>query len=254
MSRRMASRVLGTCLAAVAGAVLLSGSDQPVTARPYPSWQELARPPLAPRTHALGLQVGHQVLLLGGRRRGMRLHDAAAYDLRTGIWHGFGIPVTVTDRDQAVAAAGVVVLRRVRAGRPSSWWRYDPRDDTWSRIRDLPGDLSPPSAFGSEVYALSGRRVVVYSIQLDRWTPLPLDRLRPTLQGRAVSASRNGTVVTGYAAHGRRPLTDRWDGLRWRRLKRAISGPATPHGATTRISVGGRSVVFRGDRAWIHTP
>ena len=123
-------------------------------------------------------------------------------------------------------------------------------------MRDLRPGLSAPSAFGSEVYALSGRRVLVYSVQLGRWTPLPVDRLRPALTHGVVTASRTGTVVTGYAAaHPRRLLSDRWDGLRWRRTGSTSAAPvlAPPNGAT-RVAVGGRVVVVRGDQAWIHTP
>jgi hypothetical protein len=163
--------------------------------------------------------------------------------------------VAVTDRDHAVVAAGIVVLRRVRSGSPAAWWRYDPRD-VWSRMRDLPPHLSAPSAFGSELYALSGRRVVVYSIQVGRWTSLPADPIRPALVHRTVTASRSGTLLTGYAAaHPRRLLADRWDGLRWRRSRSTSTPPvaAAPDGAT-RVRVGGRTLVVRGDRAWIRLP
>ena len=115
--------------------------------------------------------------------------------------------------------------------------------------------LSAPSAFGSEVYALAGRRVMVYSVQLDRWTPLPVDRLRPVLTHRRVRASRAGTVVTGYAVLPNRLVSDRWDGLRWRRTD-ATPAPAitAASNGATRVAVGGRVVVVRGAEAWIHTP
>src|SRR3954470_1320766 len=200
MSRRTGCRALVTMAAALLGAIFLSGSDQPVTAHSsYPHWQVLPAPPLAPRTHALGVPAGHRVLVLGGLRSGPDArHDGAAYDLTTGVWHRLRVPVAVTDRDCAVEAAGVVVLRHQRGGLPASWWRYDVRGDRWSRVRDVPRRLAAPSAFGSEVYAMSGRRVVVYSIQLRRWTPLPRDPHRPVLIRPTVKASRSGTVVLGH--------------------------------------------------------
>jgi hypothetical protein len=256
MSRRTTSRVLVTLLGAVLGAVLLSGSDQPVTAHPYPRWQELAAPPLSPRTHALGVHVLHRVLVLGGVRPGSpTLRDGAAYDVRTGIWHRLRTPVAVSDDDHVVAAAGVVVLRHLRAGTSPSWWRYDVRRGVWSRMRELPSRLSAPFAFGSEIYALSGRRVVVYSVQLRRWTTLPTDRLRPALVHRAVRASRAGTVVTGYAAaHPRRLLADHWDGVRWSRSSTTARPVVAAPDGSTRVSLGGRTLVVRGDRAWIRLP
>jgi hypothetical protein len=253
---RGSAAVSTVLVSGLAGAVLLSGSDQPVTAHPYPHWQEIAGPPLSPRTHALGVHVRHRVLVLGGVRAGSVVRDGAAYDLRTGIWRHLRTPVAVTDRDSAVVAAGVVVLRQVRPGRPAAWWRYGPLDNAWSRMNDLPSHLAAPSAFGSEVYALSGRHVVVYSIQLGRWTPLPTDPIRPALVRRTVTASRSGTLVTGYAAaHPRRLLADRWDGLRWRRSRSPTGPPVTaaPNGAT-RVRVGGRTLVVRGDHAWIRLP
>jgi hypothetical protein len=241
---------------ALAGAVLLSGSDQPVTAHAYPHWQEIAGPPLSPRTDALGIPLRHRVLVLGGVRSGVGMRDGAAYDLRTGIWRHLLTPIAVTDRDRAVVAAGVVVLRQVRPGRPAAWWRYDLRRDVWSRMSDLPPHLSTPSAFGSEVYAVSDRRVAVYSVQLHRWTALPADPIQPALHHRSVTASRAGTVVTGHVSgHPSRYVADRWDGLRWRRDRTTTAPPvmAAPDGAT-RVRVGGRTLVVRGDRAWIRLP
>src|SRR5689334_20999307 len=157
MDRRMQCRALVVLAGAVVGAVRLSGSDQPVTAHSYPHWQELPAPPLTPRTHALGVHAGHRVLVLGGRRAGApALRDGAAYDLRTGIWHRVRAPVAVTDRDTAVEAAGIVVLRHVRSGHPASWWRYDVRREVWSPLRDVPPGTGEPSSFASEVYAVSG--------------------------------------------------------------------------------------------------
>jgi hypothetical protein len=261
MGRRTAwktlCRALAVTLAAAVGVVLLSGSDQPVTAQSYPHWQELPTPPLAPRTHALGVPVGHRVLVLGGRSPGSpMLRDGAAYDLRTGTWSRARTPVAVSDRDPAVVAAGVVVLRHHRPGLPTTWWRYDVRRDSWSRMRDLPPRLTAPSAFGSEVYAVSGRRVAVYSVQLGRWTALPADPRSPALEHATVAASREGTVVTGHLpGHPHRVFADRWDGLRWHRSRATAIQEVTaaPDGAT-RVHLGGRTLVVRDGRAWIRLP
>ena len=256
MGRRAACRALVTIVAAVIGAVLLSGSDQPVTAQSYPRWQALPAPPLTPRVHALGVPARHRVLVLGGLSAGGSALDGAAYDLRTGSWRHVRTPIAFTDHDAAVVAAGVVVLRHVRSGLPASWWRYDVRRDAWARLRDLPPRLSVPSAFGSEVYAVSGRRALVYSVQLDRWTPLPADLRRPRLVDATVRASRDGIVVTGRsAARPDRLLADRWDGERWNRSPTTSTEvvEAAPDGST-RVRVAGRTLVVRDGRAWIRLP
>lgn len=252
MGRRGLVRALATLAAAATGAVLLSGSGQPVTAHPYPHWQELTPPPFAPRVHALAVHVGPRVLVLGGTPAAAgpgrpALRDGAAYDLRTGRWRHLRLPVALSDRDRAATAAGAVFVQHAAAR-----WRYDLRRDAWSRMRHLPPALSAPSAFRSELYALSRGRVVVFSVQLGRWTRLPADPLRPTLRTLGVSASRQGTVVTGYA--GRRHVADRWDGVRWRRTSVRAPAPRGRPSAETRLEVGGRTFVVRGDRAWIRLP
>jgi hypothetical protein len=255
MGRRAGYRAGAVVLASIVGAALLSGSDQPVTANSYPHWQALPSPPLAARTHALGVAAGHRVLVLGGLRAGRPVHGGAAYDLRTGIWRRVTTPMAVTDADSATVAAGVVVVRHPRPG-GSSWWRYDVREGTWSRMRDVPPRLSVPSAFGSEVYAVSGRRVGVYSVQLRRWTMLPADPRSPALRDATVAASRAGTVVTGRlpGSHGRL-VADRWDGVRWHRSRVQAAAPVTaPPSGETRVSLGGRTLVVEGDRAWIRLP
>jgi hypothetical protein len=264
--RRTASRTLPALtvlVGAITGTVLLSGSDQPVTAHTYPHWQQLAVPPLTARTEALGANVGPRVLVLGGVGGDWsRLRDGATYDLRTGRWHHLALPVPVTARDDAVAAAGTLVVRHLRPGRAACWWTFAPRTGTWERMRHLPRRLSAPSSFRSEVYAVSGRRVVVYSVQLGRWTPLPTDPHRLFPRHPRVTAGPRGTVVAGRV--GAAVVVDRWDGLRWHRswagpaVLPSAPRPALPTGVrrtgATLVPVGGRLVVVGGGRAWIHTP
>ena len=230
---RVMGRVLVTLLGAAVGAVLMSGSDQPVTAHAYPRWQELAAPPLAPRSDALGVRVGHRVLVLGGvGSHGVALRDGASYDLRTGTWRRVVTPVATTTRDVAVAAAGVAVLRHARYRADGRVVAVRPSVATCGRgcTRYL-RSASAPSAFRSEVYAVAGRHVEVYSVQLGRWTPLPADPVRPRLTHGRVRASLHGTIVTGYAGESRSLVADRWDGLSWHRVPRLAAGPTTGSGS-----------------------
>jgi len=269
MSGRTARRVLarsaaaaGAALVAIVGMVLLSGTGQPVTAKPFPRWQELAPPPLSPRTNALAVQVGPRVLVLGGNRPAHpALRDGASYNLQTGMWQRVRTPVALRSDDDAVAAAGVVVVRHRAVGGATSWWTLDPTPGTWRRLRHVPRDAGSPSAFGSEVYAVAERQVVVYSAALDRWTPLPTDRVRPRLIGRHVVASRAGVVVTGRAGHSL--VADRWDGLRWRRThvvpptRRALPPrlPTSVRGVVAvEVKAGGRWLAVVADEAWLRSP
>ena len=206
------------------------------------TWRELPASPLSPRADAVSIWTGREVIVLGGDRNPCpdnadcaappnELRDGAAYDPVANTWRPIPpAPVPVGSGDRLVvadgtAADGVVVLR---AARPhgSRWFTYEPDHNRWSTITDVPpgvGDL--PSAIGSRVYVLAGRRVAVYDVTRFRWSFLPPDRIRPRLTQRSVTATDAGPVVTGVDAtkpnDGNEPsliLADVWDGTSWRRL------------------------------------
>ena len=252
--------VAGISAVAVAGMVQLSGTGQPVTAQPHDSWQSIAAPPLSARTDALGVRVGHRVLVLGGRGpAGTALRDGASYDVETGRWRRLPTPLGLTSSDRAVAAAGVALVRHTGAT-GVTWWAFDPTPGTWARLRGVPRGAGAPFALGSEVYAIAGRRVVVFSVALDRWTPLPPDLLRPALRGRRVSVSRAGTVVSGHAGCCGL-VADRFSGTRWERAQASPGGhpvgPRLPVGVARRgatvVPLAGRLLVVSRGQAWIHT-
>ena len=259
-TRRVLARLAGISAVAIAGMVQLSGTGQPVTAQPHDSWQSIAVPPLSARTDALGVRVGHRVLVLGGRGpAGTALRDGASYDVQTGRWRRLPTPVGLTSSDRAAAAAGVALVRHTGAT-GVTWWAFDPTPGTWTRLREVPRGAAAPFAFGSEVYAIAGRRVVVFSVALDRWTTLPPDPLRPAFHGLRVGVSRAGTVVTGHIRAGGL-VADRWSGTRWERVQASLGGPHVgpllPAGVARRgatvVPLAGRLLVVNRGQAWIHT-
>ncbi len=199
------------------------------------------------------------MLVLGGRGAdGLPLRDGASYDVHTGRWRHLRTPIALTAADDAVAADAVAVIRQ--AGPTSTtWWAFDPTPGTWTSLRRVPDCAGVPTAFGSEVYAIAGRHVVAFSVALDRWTPLPGDRHRPSLTGRHVAASRVGIVVTGHAPGSSAVVQDRWDGLTWHRTRTGsvtYRGPGplpagVPASRATRVRFGGEWLVVAGDHAWI---
>jgi hypothetical protein len=200
-------------------------------------WRELPAPPLSPRADAQAVWTGAEVLVVGGENHPCPpgadcavisddIRDGAAYDPGTDTWHRIAdAPVPVTAGDRLVEAGGQVVLRHERDG-GSDWFVYDPDADDWSRIPDVPDGIGdPPSAIGTNVYAMVGHRVAVYSVGPSDWTLLPPDPIQPALAQRAVTATDVGPVVTGVDStqpnDGRTPsllLADVWDGSHWRRL------------------------------------
>jgi hypothetical protein len=175
-------------------------------------WRELPAAPLSPRGDSLAVWTGHEVIVLGGQRTpcppnadcavaAEDLRDGAAYDPDAGSWRKIATaPVPVGSGDRLVQVGDQVVLRQWFQG-GSDWYVYDPRADRWSPMHGVPehaGDL--PSAVGSDLYVLAGRRVAHYSAVTGRWNLLPPDPLTPRLVGRRVTATSSGVVVTGVDA------------------------------------------------------
>ena len=241
-ARMRVRRRLGVSAAAVAVLAVALGGTLVGTGRVAvgPShgtghWRELPVPPLSPRANAQVVWTGREVVVLGGETQpcppnadcvsvSPLLRDGAAYDPSTDSWHPIAkSPVPVGSGSRLVAADWHVVLRSTVE---SEWFVYDPDADSWSRIADVPrnaGDV--PSALGSDVYVLAGRRVAVYGVGEDQWSMLPADPIQPRLGQRRVTATTSGVVVTGVDAtqpnDGSTPsllLADVWDGTSWHRL------------------------------------
>ena len=247
MGVRMRSRrrlVVGAAAAvavvlAVGGTLVGTGRVSVGPSHGRGSWREVPAAPISPRANALSVWTGREVVVLGGEAQPCApnadycglgeadLRDGAAYDPRSNTWRDIPpAPVPVGPGDRLVVADGVVVLRHwLQHG--SRWFTYEPDHHRWSRIDRVPagvGDL--PSAYGSKVYALLGRRVAVYDVRSFRWSVLPPDLQGRSLRQRRVTATPFGPVVTGYdsaaAADGSVSTTpvvaDVFDGTAWDRL------------------------------------
>jgi len=235
--RRLTAGVAAVAVVAVAAAGSLLGSGR-ISIGPsggHGSWEELPTPPLSPRAHALAVWTGSGVIVIGGEAdpcppgadcasAPQELRDGAAYDPRTDSWHAIpSAPVPVGPGDRLLAADGVVVLRHWQQ-HGSRWFTYEPDHNRWSRIGNVPrGARDLPSAYGSKVYALVGRRVAVYDVRSFRWTLLPRDRRQPPMTNRRVTATPEGPVVTGRLVMNGSELSsgvtaDVYSGTSWRRL------------------------------------
>ena len=237
--RRLTSAGAALALVAVAAAGTLVGTGRvsvgPSNGRGH--WRELPAAPLSPRADAQSVWTAREVIVLGGEKHpcppnadcavaGPLLRDGAAYDPETDAWRPIAdAPVPIGPDSRLVVADGDVVLRPTVG---PDWFAYDPEADRWSRIPDVPahvGDL--PSALGSDVYVLAGRRVAVYSVTENAWSTLPPDPLTPRLGQRRVTATTAGPVVTGIdstqPSDGHEPslaYADVWDDAGWHRLPR----------------------------------
>ncbi len=237
--RRLALGAAAAVVAAVAVGGTLIGTGR-VTVTPSHSmghWRQLPTPPLSPRAYAVSVWTGREAVFVGGEEHpcppnadcalaASGRSDGAAYDPETDTWRRISpAPVPVDSGDRLLAAGGRVVLRHYpRSGHPASWWVYDPAADSWGRAAQPPrGTRDLPSSYGSLVYEVDGRRVVVYDVRTDTWSSLPRDPGASVLIRRRVTATPAGPVLTGLPAYnGLGPdtvLADLYDGHRWRRLR-----------------------------------
>ena len=202
-------------------------------------WRELPAAPLSPRADALSVWTGSELVVVGGDTEpcppnascvevASLRKDGAAYVPSTGRWHPIAdAPIGVGPGDRLVAAGGKVVLRKRLTDGEARYFVYDPDGDSWTMIGTLGVEKGTglPSALGSEMYVVSGRRVSVLDVSRGSWRELPIDPIRPSLTQRSVPATDVGPVVTGYDStqpnDGRSPsvvLADVFDGKTWRRL------------------------------------
>jgi hypothetical protein len=218
---------------AAGGSLLGTGRVSIGPSEPAGHWRELPTAPLSPRAGALSVWTGREVIVLGGEANPCppnadcanppdELRDGAAYDPVSDSWRRIPpAPVPVGSGDRLLAADGVVVLRDWRQ-HGSRWFTYEPDHNRWARVHDVPdgvGDL--PSAYGSKVYALVGRRVAVYDVRSFQWSLLPPDHRQPALTQRRVTATPSGVVVTGYLGQDGITVSvtaELYDGTSWHRL------------------------------------
>jgi hypothetical protein len=234
MRRRLGVGVAAVVVVAVGAAGSLLGTGR-LTVGPSHDvghWRELPAPPLSPRAFAQSVWTGSEVVVLGGEEQpcppnadcaGLPedLRDGAAYNPVSDSWRRIPpAPVPVGPGDRLLAADGVVVLRDWQQD-GSRWFTYEPDHNRWSRIDDVPADIGDlPSAYGSRVHALVGRRVAVYDVRSFQWSLLPPDTKQRLVQ-RRVTATPYGPVVTGYVTLiGTQTAVSAhlYDGTSWHRL------------------------------------
>lgn len=182
MTRRS---LLGLGLCSVLGMSACAGGPEPAAVAPAAAayaagagWRELPGSPLSPRSHALGLWTGHEVLILGGS-------DAAPCPPAADC---AGDPDPLTD------AAAV-----------------DPATGAWRPLADLPVGLpwAQGVVVGGTAYVLGTRPggsepvLLAYRIAQDRWEQLPLPGGRDGMH--LVAAGEQLVAVNGSHEHGRGP-------------------------------------------------
>jgi hypothetical protein len=226
---------------AVASSWLSSIRESSQPASPIGQWHTLPAPPLSPRSNALGLWTGHEVLYIGGDTQPCApvvscdaqvvnpagpgtehaTRTGAAYNPTTNSWRTISpAPGYVDGGTQAVYADNHTFLDTTRG-----WFSYSIAHDTWKKFTPRWDPGEGLSVLGSRIMGLSHGQVVVYDVVTGAWTTYPVDPIRPRLGGPIVTATSSGPVLAGYDStkpygvhHAPQTLVDTWDGHRWRRL------------------------------------
>lgn len=161
---RLRLAVLAACgLLALTGCVPISRSEGP--AAPPAGWREILGSPLGPRTSALGLWTGREVLLIGGSDEPAcppnadcapdptPLSDGAAVDPGTGHWRRIAdAPVPVLGGDGVVVGGTAYILTR-----SAGLLAYRVEQDRWQRLP------IPFANAGGYRLAGAGDRLVAYA-------------------------------------------------------------------------------------------
>lgn len=197
------------------------------------TWKPIAPGSLGPRSEAVAVWTGTEMLVTGGLVMYQQATDSAAYDpatnrwrmltarpepdhvVRDGAWTGRELVVFSVPRDQLGATA------------PIAGAAYDPSADRWRSIAPPPAEVTGPDTSaimagwtGTRVvlYVLTrsdakqaGGRAALYDPEADRWTVLPPIAVS-LADGRAVVV--DGTVaVLGICSgtDGPEPRVFRYD-------------------------------------------
>ena len=172
-------------------------------AGPAAEWVELPTPPLAPRSHVVGVWTGREVLYVGGDTfmcppnascgppDDPPLADGAALNPSTGSWRAISAsPVPLSSASTAVVGDDIYFLV---AGHPD--WRgaepafltYSIGADAWEMLAQPPGDLGWYQLVAADgvVVAFStsdeagARPDLVFDPSVGAWEELPADPLSP---------------------------------------------------------------------------
>lgn len=182
------------------------GSAAPVGARDSSPWQAVPASPLSPRTGALGLWSGSEVLLIGGSNAAPcppsascvppdvpPLADGAAFDPQTRTWRRIADSPVPFEWAQAVVIRATAYLWIPGSpGRPnaeSAFLAYRLRQDRWKELPLPAGDSDHFAGIvqaGDSVVAYAGtdeqgeQPDLIFNPATGSWGELPPDPLSPS--------------------------------------------------------------------------
>jgi hypothetical protein len=227
--------VTAAAVAATAMALHLSMPSQdhaPTDTTPMRAWRSAAESPLSPRTNPTMVQVGHDVVVLGGSDadpcgpsaacafspEGER-HDGAVYEPDRDVWRTIApSPVALGSISATASVNAVYVLTRPRTslGQAQQFWEYSLTDDRWTRLPAPSQRMDSLISAGADrliayVYAhpKAGIPDQSYDITSRTWSPMPRDPLAPS-QDRNLIATDAGNLVLIAVNHQARPGKPLW--------------------------------------------
>jgi N-acetylneuraminic acid mutarotase len=226
-------------------------------------WTALHPATLA-RTEVAAARIGRFVYVVGGFEQRSKATTAAAerYDIVRDRWHRLhSMPVGLNHPAAASYDGDVYVLggyasRGGLTDEVSTFYRYDPRRDRWSRLESAPtrrGALAV-GVIGGRLYAAGGasagrplKTLEIYDFKRRRWSRGPdMAVAREHLAGAVTDGAFY--VLAGRAAGlGNFAVAERYvpSKRRWER----IADMKKPRGGIAAAAVGRRVIVFGGEEA-----
>jgi len=204
----------------LAGLRPVTGGRDPAPA--VSGWHQLPDPPLSPRTGAVAVSVGDEVIVAGGTDflcppaadctfDGTEFRDGAAFDREQNAWRRIAdapVPLLVPS---AVSARGDAWFLTGRPDAPLV--RYDPATDAWGTVHGAPEGLGlglVVTDAGLVVYQLSDERGEgvdwIYDLDAAEWGPLPDDGMVDSYD-RQVVAVDNGLLLFAKPTAGTTTVT-----------------------------------------------
>lgn len=216
-----------------------SPAGPPAGATPLPGWRPAATAPLSARSDPTVVQVGGDVVVLGGSAAAPcppnaacaaepegALDDGAVYDPDRDVWRRIArAPVGLLDISAAASGTSVYVLTRPRpgSGRGQQMWEYSLTADRWTRMPAPPHRMDVVVAAGDHRLVAYVRDHTQgwtadrsYDIAARTWSPLPRDPLAPS-EERTLVATGSGLVLIAVDSPWRPggPMYPPWRTARW---------------------------------------
>ncbi|MCD5354527.1 hypothetical protein LR393_31055 [Kineosporia mesophila] len=262
--RRRRFRRAGIALVPLAAAVAVAvtvvsirfsatSPDGPPTDTPRTKgWQTVAESPLSPRGNPTLVQVGEDVVVLGGSETDPcpptafcaldpdDLADGAVYDPDRDVWRSITpAPIRLTNISTASSGNSVYVLTHPLSGSgpKQQLWEYSLTEDRWTQMPAPPQPMDSLVSAGTDhlvAYVTAHTKTWTadqsYDIASRTWRSVPRDPLAPSEDRNLIATESGDLVVIAVDRHTQRgkPTWSPWRTAQWNAVTKTWKEVPTP--------------------------